>query len=395
MDPKRRNRALVLILTMIALTFASTRAEADTDVCAGVLITVPFMDVSGNQFFCQIAAAYFSGLANGTSPTTYAPGSNVSRDQMAAFVTRTLDQSLKRGSQRAALRQFWTTQGADNLALTTVGTSPRLVESDGAHLWVANLVADTVSRIRASDGTLQTTYVGADAAFGVLPVIGKVFITGVTAPGSLYQIDPQTGLLTTLSSGLGDNPEGIAYDGQKIWTANLSGSVSIVSLPSGSDVTITAGFTMPIGILYDGVNIWVTDLGDGTIKKLNSSGVVIQTVTLESNPLFPAFDGTNIWVPNSGSNTVSVVRAVGGLAGTVIATLSGNGLNAPFQAAFDGERILLTNGADSDSVSLWKASDLTPIGTFSTGSNTDPYGVCSDGLSFWIVLEGASKLARF
>ena len=70
-------------------------------------------------------------------------------EQMAAFVTRTLDQSLKRGSRRAALRQFWTPQGANNLGLTAVGVTPFLVESDGADLWVNR----TVSLARDSAGS--------------------------------------------------------------------------------------------------------------------------------------------------------------------------------------------------------------------------------------------------
>ena len=99
-------------------------------------------------------------------------------------------------------------------------------------------------------------------------------------------------------------------------------------------------------------------------------------------------------MPNHGSSTVTVVRAKGGLAGSVLATLSGNGLDEPFQAAFDGERILVTN-AGGRSVSLWKASDLTPIGTFPAGTGAIPFGACSDGLNFWIALSGTDRLARF
>ena len=91
---------------------------------------------------------------NGTTSTTYNPGDPVPREQMAAFTTRTMDQSLKRGSRRAALNQYWTTQGANNLALTTVGNGPQLVQSDGADVWVPNSGDATVSRVRASDGKL-------------------------------------------------------------------------------------------------------------------------------------------------------------------------------------------------------------------------------------------------
>jgi hypothetical protein len=77
----------------------------------------------------------------------------------------------------------------------------------------------------------------------------------------------------------------------------------------------------------------------------------------------------------------------------VLATLTGNGLNAPWQAAFDGQRILVTNPT-GNSVSLWKAADLTPIGSISTGAGTNPFGVCSDGINFWITLQGPNQLAR-
>ncbi len=396
-------RALALVALMIILTAASTGLRADTGTCGGQMITLPFTDVpSANIFFCSIASAYFTGLTNGTSATTYSPGVDVTRDQMAAFITRTMDQALKRGSNRAALDQYWTTQGAGNLALTDVGSFPQLVKSDGADLWVVN-GDDTVSRVRASDGKLLETWTGADGARGVLCAMGKVFVAGgidsEKDPGSLYQIDPTqpAGDVTTVSGALGGLPVSIAYDGQRIWTANFRGdSVSIITLNPTSVTTVTAGFNRPRSIIYDGSNIWVTDRGlaFGRLFKLDSSGNILLSVDIGSTPNFPAFDGTNIWVPNRSSNTVSVVRATGGLAGTVLATLSGNGLNGPFSVAFDGERILVTN-VDGGSVSLWKATDLTPIGTFSTGTGTFPFGACSDGVNFWITLFGGSKLARF
>ena len=73
---------------------------------------------------------------------------------------------------------------------------------------------------------------------------------------------------------------------------------------------------------------------------------------------------------------------------------NGNGLSSPREAVFDGERILVTN-LTGGSVSLWKASDLTPIGTFPTGTGTQTYGACSDGVNFWITLRSTDRLARF
>jgi len=394
------HRVIALMALMAIITAASTQLRADTGTCGGQMITLPFTDVpAGNVFFCSIAEAYFSALTNGTSMTTYSPGNPVPREQMAAFITRTMDQSLKRGSRRAALDQYWTTQTANNLGLTTVGSSPRLVDSHGADLWVANLVSATVSRVRTTDGKLLETWTGATGAFGVLCAMGKVFVTGNTSPGRLYQIDPTlpAGAVTTVSSTLGNGPEDIAYDGQRIWTANEDGSVSIITLNPTSVTTVFSGFTSLRGVIYDGANIWVTDDTSGSVdnlRKLDSSGAILLSVDVGDSPRFPAFDGTNIWVPNFDSDTMSAVRATGAFAGTVLATLSDNGLSGPTTVAFDGERILVTN-VFGNSVSLWKATDFTPIGQFPTGTITNPTGACSDGLNFWLTLQFADKLARF
>ena len=394
-------RLVVLITLMVSLTLLSSHIKADTGSCGGATTTLPFTDVQGNPFFCLIAEAYFSGLAAGTSATTYSPAANVTREQMAAFITRTMDQSLKRGSRRAVAKKWFTPQDANSLALTDAGNFPQSVEFDGTDLWVVNTNSDSVTRIRPSDGKLLETWTGATTAFFLVAAMGRIFVTGNTHPGSLYMIDPMqpAGSVTTLTSSLGNGPVGIAFDGSRIWTVNNSGSVSIVTLNPVSVTTVTTGFNNPVSLLYDGSHIWVTDLTANTLLKLNADGSIAQTINAGNFPMFPVFDGTNIWVPNRNSNSVTVVRvkdAAGNPLATpfVLATLTGNGLSGPSTAAFDGERILITN-TGSNSVSLWKAADLTPLGTFATGAGTNPFGACSDGLNFWITLTGTNKLARF
>jgi hypothetical protein len=396
-------RAALMIALMLIITIASSRLRADTGTCGGASITLPFTDVSSsNIFFCSIAEAFFSGLTNGTSPTTYSPADPVPREQMAAFVTRTLDQSLNRGSRRAALDEWWIPQNSANLAFTDLGTDPRLLKSDGADIWIAGF-SGTVSRVRASDGKLLENWTGATSAYSILVAMGHVYITGHTIPGRLYEIDPTqpAGLVSIVTNALGDCPLGIAFDGTRIWTVNecSPGSISIITLNPTSVTNVQTGFSNPQGIIFDGTNIWVAD-GDANLKRLESDGNISQTIPVGMGvPQNPGFDGINIWVPNLGTNTVTIVRvkdAHGDSLTTpfVLATLSGNGLNLPRAVAFDGERVLITNVL-GNSVSLWKATDLSPLGSFSTGENTEPTGACSDGLNFWITLQVAQKLARF
>jgi hypothetical protein len=354
----------------------------------------PFTDVSDAAFCPFVLEIFYLGITNGTTPTTYSPADPVSRLQMAAFLSRTVDGVLKRGSRRAALGQFWKPQDTPELALTTIPAEPNLIQSDGADLWIAANGDPTVSRVRASDGKLLEVWTGASIAGGILVAMGRVFATGQTIPGRLYQVDPRepAGAVTTVASNLGNVSMGIAFDGSRIWTGNRApGSVSIVT--PGATVpwavtTVTTGFQWARGVLYDGVNVWVTDRDAGTLLRLDGAGAILQTVTVGTNPEFPAFDGTNIWVPNFGSGSASVVRAS---TGAVLATLTN--LTGAQAAAFDGERVAITNWIVSR-VSLFKAADLSPLGSVSTGVDTNPYGVCSDGINFWVTLSGKFHLVR-
>jgi len=88
------------------------------------------------------------------------------------------------------------------------------------------------------------------------------------------------------------------------------------------------------------------------------------------------------------------VRAVGGLRGTVLQTITGNGLNGCFGLAFDGERVLVVNEPVA-TVSLFKAADFTPLGSLSVTSGASPRRVCSDGLNFWITRFNSNDIIRF
>jgi hypothetical protein len=392
----------LLLALILALNFATQRSQADTGVCSGQTITLPFTDVMGSAFFCSIAQIYFQGITLGVTPTTYDPTGNVRRDQMAAFLARTQNSALNRGSRRAAHNQFWTTrpkytvpQGVGTFGTTAVGNAPSMVASDGADLWVANFTSNSVSRLRASDGRLLETWTGATEAQGVLVALGRVFVTG--SFGNLYVIDPSQApgtVATLLFNALPSVPGSIAFDGEYLWVAG-SGTVAKIEL-SFLTVSYYGGFGTVTYVLYDGANIWVTHNGSsigspGSLKKLDGDGGVITTVTVGTDPAQAVYDGTNIWVPNRASNSLSVVRPSDG---AVLATLTGNGLNQPQTAAFDGQRILVTN-YEGHSVSLWRAADFTPLGSFSTGSFSRPFGACSDGLNFWITLSLQNKLARF
>ena len=391
-------RSLSLAAVLLTLALCSRWIQADAGNCGGGAITLPFSDVtSSNIFFCSIAEAYFSGLTNGITPTTYGPSQPVAREQMAAFVTRTMDQSLKRGNRRAALQQWWTPTEAGSMRTFSL-FSPYDMVSDGVDVWVTSFAAmGTVKRLRASDGVLLGTWTGANSALGIVAAAGRIFVTAQTSPGKIYVLNPDAapGVVTIFENDIGANPVQITFDGANLWTANLSGSISRVNASSAIDSTFTAGFVAPYDILWDGSNLWVVDSGDNHVKRVDvSSGLVLESIAVGNQPRNILFDGMNIWVSNALGDSITIVRAIGNLRGTVLATLTGNGLNFPLAMAFDGERVLVCDNGNS-SVSLFRASDFTPISTLSVGSGIGPpTSACSDGVNFWIGSQN-NLVARF
>src|SRR6185312_488575 len=91
---------LAVFLTMMGALLGGA-GSAILGVCG------PFTDVSDAGFCPFVLEIFTLGITTGTTPTTYDPTASVTRLQMAAFLSRTVDGVLKRGGPRAALGQFW------------------------------------------------------------------------------------------------------------------------------------------------------------------------------------------------------------------------------------------------------------------------------------------------
>src|SRR5262245_23175442 len=122
----RRRRLISLLVTaaMVALGAGS----AMLGLCG------PFNDVAPDAFCPFVLEVFPAAITTGLTATTYDPDGSVTRLQMAAFLSRSVDRTLQRASRRAALEQFWTTQGPYNVGITNLGYTPRFVKSDGTDL---------------------------------------------------------------------------------------------------------------------------------------------------------------------------------------------------------------------------------------------------------------------
>jgi hypothetical protein len=378
-------KKFLIVPLALAAALAGAAVRRAQDACG------PFTDVSA--LYCPyVLEAYYTGISAGTSATTFSPDLPTTRAQSAVFATKALNQALSRGSRRAALGQWWTTQ-LSGLSQIPVADTPGRLACDGADVWAAT--SHSVLRLRASDGRLLETWTGANAAGGgIVVAMGRVFVTAPLGPGVLYVIDPTqpAGDVTIASSNLGNGSGDIAFDGARLWTANSTGSISIITpgpTYPWAVTTVSTGFHQPNGILFDGSNIWVTD--SGSLFRLDANGAVLQTVAIGSWSDEPGFDGTNLWVPTGYPDQEVVV--VSAATGAVVARLSTPNIGGAFQAVFDGRRMLVESGIG---VSLYDAASLAPLRTLLLPTGVQPNGGCSDGSNFWISLAAAGQsIARF
>ncbi len=350
---------------------------------------VPYTDIS---IFCaEIRIAYYTGITQGTTATTYSPGSNVVRDTMAAFTTRTLNAALLRGSPRSAAGMLWTPMAG--AAIATVGSNPSGMVSDGADLWIVDGTSQKLFRV-GHNGNVLGTWTGLSGASEVLVTPGRVIVSGANT--SVYVIDPSQppGAVAPFSSAPSAGGGGLAFDGQKIWRP--SASATTVSL-FNSDGTYLAEFgPMPTpirGIFFDGTFMWLV-AGDGTLRRVNPQTFVTSDILLGSaflSAIRLGFDGQNLWVPNPENNQIFIVRPG---SQTVIATVIGNSMNGPNAVAFDGLHMLVTNKG-GNSVSVFQATDLTALGNSLLAPGVVPSQAASDGLNFFAIGSGNGQLWKF
>ena len=220
-----------------------------------------------------------------------------------------------------------------------VQNAPANVAFDGANLWVTNLGANTVTKLRVSDG----------AVLGNFPVGGS-------------------------------RPKGIAFDGVNIWIGNVgSDNVTRLRASDGVLLGIVSNVRGGDSLVCDGANIWVADLDRSQVTKVRTRDVTVQGPFSAGGPAAClAFDGENIWVANRGLDRLTKLRASDG---TKVDTVFLDRFAQPYAVAFDGANIWAVGGFGS--VFKVRASDGAILGSPSIGGG-EPQGVAFDGANIWV-----------
>ena len=225
--------------------------------------------------------------------------------------------------------------------------SPRRLAFDGTHIWVTN--ANTVSKLRASDGSVVGIYPG------------------------------------------GSGPVSIAFDGAFIWVGNPGIGNGIVTRLRASDGMLMGTVPNVNGgdsLVCDGANVWVANLDEREVRKVNTSSLAVQGPFDAGGPAAAlAFDGVNIWVANRGLDTLTELRASDG---GLVRTVPLGGQTQPQALAFDGANIWAAGAFGK--VFKVRATNGEVLGSFNIGG--DPQGIAFDGANIWITSSRSVRKLR-
>ncbi len=365
-----------------------------------------FTDVPSTSVYCSfILEAYYTGITQGTSATTFSPSTTLPREQAVTFLSRSIDNTLHRGTVRTAMGKTWSPTTSAGGAVTDVAAAINDIVSDGVYLWVARNDGKILKMGSTDRRVLEIWSIPG----GIPRKLG--FFAGVLwiadNQGGLSQLNPAatvgTASLVTNNTGITGDFPALAFDGVNIWWGGSGGSNKLATLPLGATNGLTfspgAGIS---GLVFDGTNMWVL-MNDSHLLKMStpSAGApvpsIVETMTLPgaTGDCRMIFDGNNLWITSPVTGTLYVVRPslTFGTPSTIIKNEAIPDVSAPYVSAFDGEYVMI-GGTNNGSVALYRATTLQRVRTFPTGASAIR-GIASDGRNFTLGDASGSKLIQF
>ncbi len=267
------------------------------------------------------------------------------------------------------------------------GSCPAYMAFDGDNIWVTNYSTNSVTKLRASDGSLMGTYPVGQSPHGIIFDGANMWVAN-SLDNNVMKLRCSDGSVVGTYN-VGETPYDMTFDGVNIWVVNGAGSVSKLRASDGALVGTYSAGSSCASITYDGENIWVSNYGSAKVTKLRAlDGSLVGTYSVGRGPWAMAFDGANIWVVGNSDRDVTKLRASdGSRVGTY--RYGGSGM---FGIAFDGANMWVSNYYDASVMKL-RASDGALVGTYSAGDC--PYEVAFDGADIWVANVASGTVTKF
>jgi peptide/nickel transport system substrate-binding protein len=249
----------------------------------------------------------------------------------------------------------------------------------------AALAANAVGSLSASGAvSAQVVLPRGGRPGGIAAGAGAVWATDAVN-GSLFEIDPSSGVIVDTVPNAGVVPAGVAVGGGGVWVADSGGArvrwFNASAPGTGTSIAVGQG---PGPIAYGLGAAWVVNTIDGTLQRISRGLKPSPSVSIGVSPTAVTIGAGSVWVADSASNSVVRVSPTGQVTDRISVG------NDPVGLAFGGGDVWVANGADGTVTRIDPATDAHPAVTV----GGQPNGVTFTSGSVWVTLAEPNRIAR-
>jgi len=195
-------------------------------------------------------------------------------------------------------------QTSDGAVLGTfaAGDGPTRLAFDGTNIWVTNFFDNNVMKL-GPDGTILNTY-SANGPVGIV-FDGTYVWYANWWDGTVSRRRASDGTLVGLVNSYNLGAKELAFDGVNIW---VTAGQRLTKLRA-SDGLVRGTFVIAgdQSVAFDGENIWLATANPSVTRLRATDGQAIESISLASSTRACVFDGKHMWVTTS-NGIVSKIR---------------------------------------------------------------------------------------
>lgn len=179
---------------------------------------------------------------------------------------------------------------------------------------------------------------------------------------------------------VGNYPGSLAFDGAKVWVANVKdNTVQAIDPSSGLAETAIQVGQSPGAISFYGGLVWVANYQSDSVQAIDpATARVVKTISVGKGPVDLSYDGKRLWVLNREDKTVGSFDPAGGASSA--ATNVGSANSLPTALTFDGKSIWAANINDNH---LQEIDPATGQVVRRVEINLSPHFLTFDGEYLW------------
>jgi YVTN family beta-propeller protein len=178
------------------------------------------------------------------------------------------------------------------VAVIRVGVGPNAIASGYGSIWVADVTADTLSRIDAATGKVTAAIPLASAPAGIAAGAGAIWVISQET-GELLRVDP-AGNRSSRAIPVGQSPVGVTVGAGSVWIADAGGTVWRFDPRTGRGRPIRVGGT-PDGVAFSDGAVWVATGSNGSVARISPATGSAQLIHLGNEPTAVAAAGGRVW----------------------------------------------------------------------------------------------------